>query len=211
MEPCLADAKGGHRAVFFLDAAHFVFAPFWGIVWCFTRLFVKAPSGRQRVNVVAALNAITHELFTVENLTYITAETVCELLRLLAGAHQGIPITVILDNARYQRCALVQAVAQELGIELLYLPAYSPNLNLIERLWRFIKKQCLYSKYYPDSASFQQAILACIQQAPTKHKEELRRLLTLRFQTFREVPVIGEQQPVSQESNEKFYLRPRRV
>ena len=60
-------------------------------------------------------------------------------------------MTVILDNARYQRGALVQAVAQEVGIELLYLPTYSPNLNLIERLWKFIKKQCLYSKYYPDS------------------------------------------------------------
>ena len=69
-----------------MDAAHFVFAPFLGMVWCFQRLFVKAPSGRQRLNVLAALNAITHEVFTVENLTYITAETVCELLRLLAGA-----------------------------------------------------------------------------------------------------------------------------
>jgi hypothetical protein len=66
-----------------------------------------------RLNVLTALNAISHELFTVENLTYITAETVCELLRLLAGADHGIPITVFLDNARYQRCALVQAVAQE--------------------------------------------------------------------------------------------------
>jgi hypothetical protein len=96
-----------------MDAAHFVFAPFLGIVWCVQRLFVKAPSGRQRLNVLAALHAISQELFTVENLTYITAETVCELLPLVAGAHQGIPITVILDNARYQRCALVQAVAQE--------------------------------------------------------------------------------------------------
>jgi len=203
LAPGLADAQGGHRAVFFWAAAHFVFAPFWGIVWCFTRLFVQAPSGRQRLNVLAALNALTPELFPVENLTYLTAETGGELLRLLAGAHQGIPLTVILDNARSQRCALVQAVAQELGIELLYLPAYSPNLNLIERLGRLIKKQGLSSKYYPASASFQQAILACIQQAPTKHKGELRRLLTLRFQTFREVPVIGEQQPVSQGSNEK--------
>lgn len=186
-----------------MDAAHFVFAPFLGIVWCCQRLFVKAPSGRQRLNVLAALNAISHELFTVENLTYITAETVCELLRLLAGAPQGVPISVILDNARYQRCALVQAVAQELGIELLYLPTYSPNLNLIERFWRFIKKQCLYSKYYPDSASFQQAILTCIQQASTKHKGELKRLLTLRFQTFREVPVIGEQQALSKGSKKK--------
>jgi hypothetical protein len=70
-----------------------------------------------------ALNAISHELVSVENLTYVTAETVCELLRRLAGAHQGIPISVILGNARYQRCALVQAVAQELGIDLLYVPA----------------------------------------------------------------------------------------
>lgn len=186
-----------------MDAAHFVFAPFLGIVWCFQRLFVKAPSGRQRLNVLAALNAISHDLFTVENLTYITAETVCELLRLLAGAHQGIPITIILDNARYQRCALVQAVAQELGIELLYLPAYSPNLNLIERVWRFVKKQCLYSKYYPDSKSFQQAILTCIQQASTMHKEELKQLLTLRFQTFREVPVIGDQHTPSKGSKKK--------
>lgn len=186
-----------------MDAAHFVFAPFLGIVWCFQRLFVKAPSGRQRLNVLAALNAMTHELFSVENLTYITAETVCELLRLLAGAHQGIPISVILDNARYQRCALVQAVAQELGIELLYLPTYSPNLNLIERLWRFVKKQCLYSKYYPDSASFQQAILTCIQQAPTTHKEELKQLLTLRFQTFAEVAIIGDQSTVSKGSKKK--------
>ena len=96
-----------------MDAAHFVFAPFWGIVWCVQRRFVKAPSGRQRLNVLAALNALTHELFTVENLTYITAETVCALWRQLAAAHQGLPISVILDNARYQRCALVQAVAQE--------------------------------------------------------------------------------------------------
>jgi len=187
-----------------MDAAHFVFAPFLGIVWCFQRLFVKAPSGHQRLNVLAALNAITHELFTVENLTYITAETVCKLLRLLVGASQGIPITVILDNARYQRCALVQAVAQELGIELLYLPAYSPNLNLIERFWRFVKKQCLYSKYYPDSASFQQAILTCIQQAPTKHKEALKQLLTLRFQTFHEVPIIEEPHTVSKGSKKKI-------
>ena len=96
-----------------------MFAPFLGIVWCFQRLFVKAPSGRQRVNVLAALNAITHEVLTVQNLTYITAETVCELLRLLAQSQPGCPVTVILDNARYQRCALVQTVAQTLGIELL--------------------------------------------------------------------------------------------
>ena len=75
------------RVVFFVDAAHVVFAPFLGVVWCFQRLFVKAPSGRQRLNVLAALNAMTHEVVTVRNLTYITAETVCELLHLLVGSY----------------------------------------------------------------------------------------------------------------------------
>jgi transposase len=175
-----------------VDAAHFVFAPFLGILWCVQRLFVKAPSGRQRFNVLAALHATSHELFTVTNLTYITATTVCELLHLLAEASLGLPITVVLDNARYQRCALVQTLAATLGIELLYVPPYSPNLNLIERLWKFVKKQCLYSKYYPDSPSFQHAIRDCLAKVPTKYKAELDTLLTLRFQTFTTVPVVGE-------------------
>jgi transposase len=161
-----------------MDAAHFVFAPFLGMVWCFERLFVKAPSGRQRLNVLAAVNAVSHEVFSVKNLTYITAETVCELLSLLASTHAGMPLPIILDNARSQRCALVQTVAQTLGIELLYLPTYSPNLNLIERFWKFVKKQWLYSKYYPDSVSFQQAVIACIEQASITHPEELKSLLT---------------------------------
>jgi hypothetical protein len=95
-----------------MDAAHVVLAPFLGMVWCVQRRFIKAPSGRQRLHVLAALNAISHERFTVENLTYITAETVCELWRVLARTHQGLPIIMILDNARYQRCALVQAISQ---------------------------------------------------------------------------------------------------
>jgi transposase len=80
------------------------------------------------------------------------------LLRLLAGAHPGRAITIVLDNARYQKCALVQELVQSLGIELLYLPPYSPNLNLIERFWKWVKKSCLYSKYYATSADFQKAI-----------------------------------------------------
>lgn len=197
LEPRLAEAKAGKRVVFFMDAAHFVFAPFLGLVWCFERLFVKAPSGRQRLNVLAALNATTREIFSVKNLTYITSETVCELLRILAGAHPGMPITMVLDNARYQRCALVQSLAQRLGIELLFLPAYSPNLNLIERFWKFVKKTCLYSKYYADYHAFQQAIIDCIEQAPDKHKAELESLLTLKFQSFKAVRVIGEASNVS--------------
>jgi DDE superfamily endonuclease len=58
----------------------------------------------------------------------------------------------------YQRCALVQAVAHEFTMERLDLPTYTPNVNLIERCWRFVKKPCLDSRYYPDSLALQQVV-----------------------------------------------------
>lgn len=184
LEPRLAEAQAGKRAVFFVDAAHFVLAPFLGFLWSLTRVFLKAPAGRQRFNVLGALNAITHELITVTNDAYITAESLCALLQKLAALNLAVPITLFLDNARYQKCALVQALAARLNIELCYLPAYSPNLNLIERVWKFVKKQCLYSKYYADFATFKTAIETCVQEMPTTHKAALDSLLTLRFQRF---------------------------
>jgi transposase len=184
MEPRLAEAQAGTRAVFFMDAAHFVLAPFLGFLWSLTRVLIQAPAGRKRFNVLGALNAISHELITVTNESYITAESVCELLHKLAALKLGVPITIFLDNARYQRCALVQTTAASLNIELCFLPAYSPNLNLIERLWKFVKKQSLYSKYYVDFASFKAAIEECLSQTHTTHKTALDSLLTLRFQLF---------------------------
>ena len=184
MEPRLAEAQAGKRAVFFVDAAHFVLAPFLGFLWCLTRIFIQAPAGRQRFNVLAALNSVTHELITVTNDTYITAESVCVLLDKLNELKLGVPISLFLDNARYQRCALVIEKAASLKIELCFLPAYSPNLNLIERLWKFVKKQCLYSKYYPDFSAFKGAIKKCLDETSTTHQSALNSLLTLRFQLF---------------------------
>jgi hypothetical protein len=138
LEPRLAQAQAGQRAVFFVDAAHFVLAPFLGFLWSLTRIFLRAPAGRQRFNVLGALDAITHQLVTVTNDTYITATEVCTLLRHLAALNLSVPLTLVLDNARYQRCAQVSALAASLDIELCFLPPYSPNLNLIERLWKFV-------------------------------------------------------------------------
>lgn len=159
-------------------------------MWCFERLFIKSGAGRQRFNVLGALNAVTHELITVTNETYINAQSVCELLHKLADLGLSIPITLVLDNARYQKCAVVMELSQCLNIELLYLPAYSPNLNLIERLWKFVKKQCLYSIYYADFSAFKEAITVCLDQCHTTYKSELDSLLTLRFQSFKKVKTM---------------------
>ena len=108
----------------------------------------------------------------------------------IALANVGTPVTLVLDNASYQRCKLVQALAKSLSIELMFLPSYSPNLNLIERLWKFVKKQVLYTKYYHDFASFKTAITSCLTQTSTKHKRDLDSLLTLNFQTFSEPQLL---------------------
>ncbi len=115
------------------------------------------------------------------NDTYINAESVCDLLRKLAALHLSVPITLFLDNVRYQKCAVVLELACSLHIELCFLPTYSPNLNLIERLWKFIKKDCLYSEYYADFASFKTAISASLSKTDTEHKVALDSLLTLKF------------------------------
>lgn len=167
-----------------MDAAHFVFAPFLGHLWCFARLFVKAPSGRKRFNVLGALDAISHEMVTITNTGYINSYSVCQLLIKLTYRCGDCPVSIVLDNARYQKCKLVQNTAKMFNIELLYLPAYSPNLNLIERMWKFVKKKCLYSKYYSDFESFSSSILQCLDETSGRYKKELDSFLSLNFQSF---------------------------
>ncbi len=70
LEPRLEDARQGRRQVYFVDAAHFVFAPFLGFLWCAARLFVRAASGRKRYNVLGAIDAVTHRLIRVTNFDY---------------------------------------------------------------------------------------------------------------------------------------------
>jgi len=183
----LDEAKQGKRHMFFVDASHFVMQPFLGFLWCFVRVFIQAPSGRKRFNVLGALHATSLQVITFTNESYINAESVAVLLRKIAAAFSDLPISLVMDNARYQHCRFIMDLAAELGIELLFLPPYSPNLNLIERLWKFVKKECLYSRYYETFENFKKAIMACLVEAQGKHKQELSALLTLKFQTFENV------------------------
>jgi transposase len=183
LEPVLGQARGQERSVFFVDAAHFVRGSFLCCIWCLVRMFVRGASGRRRYNVLGAWNACTRELIRVTNDTRVSSDTMIELLGRIAGPSQG-PTTLVLDNARYQRCKAVEAEAKRLGIALLFLPSYSPNLNVIERLWKFTKKRALRGKHYPDFATFRAAIDDCLDRIPADHKDELQSLMTLKFQTF---------------------------
>ena len=90
--------------------------------------------------MLGALDAITHQLIMVTNDSYINSYSVCDLLWKLRQIYPYLPITVVLDNAKYQKCNLVFGCADAIDIHLFYLPSYSPNLNLIEILWNFVKK-----------------------------------------------------------------------
>jgi transposase len=177
--------------MFFVDAAHFVFGTFLCCLWSLTRIFVKAASGRQRFNVLGAWNAVTRELLTITNTTVVNTDTMCHLLRVVAARGLVGPVTLVLDNARYQRNALVMGLAKELGIELLFLPSYSPNLNLIERLWRFVKRKAVYGRYHPTFAEFRAAVKDVLDHVPTTHAEKLASMMTLNFQEFDDVSLLA--------------------
>ena len=162
---------------------------------CIARIFVPSSSGRKRYNVLGALNAITHELVTVCNDTYtctlyevrsINALSICELLQKIRNA-VGVDeiITLVLDNAAYQKCALVTELAKDLKVELLFLPSYSPNLNLIERLWRWVRKDCLNSKYFEHFDDMKYAInQSLLMVSHNINRDEMDTLFALNFQLY---------------------------
>ena len=187
LAPLVEQAQQHQIHLFFVDAAHFVMLPFLGYLYSLTVRYVKSASGRKRFNVLGALNAINHELITISNHSYINALSVCELLEKLHQLYRDLPIVLVMDNARYQKCQLVLEKAQRLNIQIIFLPPYSPNLNLIERLWKFVKKEVLYNEYYQEYNKFCTAISDCLDQTHTTHKAALETLLTLKFQTFKNV------------------------
>jgi transposase len=186
LQPLLDEARQGRRTVLFVDAAHFVMGAFPGMLWCFARVLLPSSSGRKRYNVLGAYDPVRQEVVTLTNDTVVNQVTFCALLDKIAlcYADTGLPITLVLDNARYQKCQSVFDKAKALGIGLLYLPAYSPNLNLIERLWRFVKKQVLYSRYYDKFAAFKESIDNCLRDLGTRFKSNMQTLMTLKFQLF---------------------------
>lgn len=167
-----------------MDAAHFIWTAYLGFFWCLARFFIRTPAGRKRFNVLGALNATTHQIVSICCEGYIDAWSVIALLFEISKLGDGNPITLILDNAKYQRCLLVEETARLMEVELIFLPTYSPNLNLIERFWKFLKKKCLYSKYYASFDEFTGAIDKCVREAHLTHREELKSLLTHNFQVF---------------------------
>lgn len=184
LKPVIEAAHKEQVHLLFMDAAHFILQPFLCCLWSIKRVFIKAAAGRNRINVLGAVNAITKEITTMTNTAYIDANTIVDFLKRLKEQYPDKPIAIVLDNARYQHCFLVTIWAKSLGIHLLFLPPYSPNLNIIERLWKFTKKEILNARYYDSPTLFHQTINTFFQNINQNYLPNLQKLLTLNFQFF---------------------------
>ena len=142
---------------------------------------VLANTGRKRLNIIGAINPVSLQptiLLTEDNCSAEVIEAFLEEIK--KQYNKAKTICIILDNARYQRSNLVQTTAKFFNIDLLFLPPYSPNLNLIERLWRYFKKEVMKNKYYADYSTFENAVETFFIQFESK-KDALKTLLNFRF------------------------------
>ncbi len=178
-------ALKGQGKVYFVDAAHLLHNAVPGRGWIkrATTVELKTNSGRNRLNVLGAYSPDDQTLIAIEGVESCDAEMVCRLLRKLRAANPGQVLLLVLDNVRYQRTRRVRALARRLRIRLLYLPAYSPNLNLIERFWKFLRKKIMRNTYYATFAEFRTAIQRLLANL-SSHAEELASLMTENFHLF---------------------------
>ena len=136
------------------------------------------------------MNAVTYDTTKVMNDTYLNSDSVCEGLEKLRKKYPDRILYIILDNAAYQRCNKVAEKAKLLNINLVFLPPYSPNLNLIERLWKFLRKKLLSDRYCPTFSEFFSAISDFIDNLSARFSAQLSSLLSFRFEILDSAHIV---------------------
>ena len=146
--------------IYFGDAVHPQHNPVLGYGWIKRGVEMEIPTnaGRLHLNIVGALCLDGMDVIT-RNFKRVNADSICTMLKAIREKNpdRSEKLFYILDNARYHHAKKVKALAGELEITLVYLPGYSPNLNPIERLWKFFKKKVMYNTYYPTFDEFKLA------------------------------------------------------
>ena len=164
LKPLIEKAKSGVISLIYIDASHFVMGcNFLGYIYGVGRRLITTFSDRKRFNVLGALDFLTKKVTTITNDSYIRAAEVCDLLWKIALEYKGKDVYIVLDNASYQKCKEVQNFAAEININLIFIPPYSPNLNLIERFWKHVKGK-LRTRYFNNFQNFCEtinSIVAC--------------------------------------------------
>jgi transposase len=181
----------GDKAVrsYFCDGVHLIYG--MEIIYCCwllvgQRLNVGVGSGRKRFNILGAYCPDGHEYLDVRSSdNNVTGQTLIDLMKVMRLKHPEVKKFIIyLDNARYNHAKLAKEWIEEQkkeGVEFVleHLPTYSPNLNLIERLWKFLRKKAMRA-WYQTFEEMQQAIANVLDHLD-KYTDELDTLMTERF------------------------------
>jgi transposase len=180
---------------YFVDACH----PVWGVdllysCWLLTgqRFYVGVGNGRKRLNILGAYSPDDHDYvdlrLTKEN---ITGEQFVKLLEKLLAKHpETEQFLLYLDNARYYSKPCVKLwLAAHRQFRLVFLPAYSPNLNLIERLWKFLRKKA-FQRWHKTFEELQGAVAGVLDRLG-EYRDELSTLMTERFAIVEVEPAVA--------------------
>ena len=145
---------------------------------------IPSNCGRYHLNIAGAICLQDMDVIT-RNFETINASSICTMLKAIRAKNPDLKkkIYYVLDNARYHRAKAVRRLARKLRINLVFLPGYSPNLNPIERVWKFFKKKVLYNRYYETKAEFEEVCIKFFRYI-RKFKDELSTLVTDNFQVF---------------------------
>ena len=174
--------KGKNDPIYFADATHpqHNSIPSYGWIKKGQEKELKANCGRQRLNINGAMNIETLEPMVRFDET-INAQSAKDLFAQIEARHpMAKVIYIIVDNARYYRSRWLKKALKGTKIKLIFLPPYSPNLNLIERYWKFFKKKVLNNHYYETFGEFKRACESFFRKRK-KYWPELQTLLTENF------------------------------
>ncbi|AWM32995.1 IS630 family transposase [Hymenobacter nivis] len=182
LAPLLAQAEAGEAVVYFADAAHPTHNTRATHVW--TETGKERPlltvSGRERVNLNAALNAHCPTQVHRDETDCVNAQSTQRRYEKLLAAHPEGPIRVICNNARYYKNKALNAWLDKKRLVQVFLPTYSPNLNLMERLWKFLRQKIINTAFYRTKGQFKTAVLDFFDRLPEFGKELASRM-SLKF------------------------------
>ncbi len=182
LAPLLAQAEAGEAVVYFADAAHPTHNTRATYVWTETgkQRPLLTVSGRERINLNAALNALSPTQVHLDETDCVNAQSTQRLYEKLLAAHPQGPVYVLCDNARYYKNKDLTTWLTGTRLVQVFLPTYSPNLNLIERFWKFLRQKIIDTQFYRTKGAFKTAVLAFFDRLD-EFGTQLASLMSLRF------------------------------
>ena len=176
--------RAGKCLLLLMDACHVQLACMVGFIWCFAKPYIPMLNVRGRVNVIGAVSAHGKHFAYDISQSSVNKEAIIRFLDKLRSKYKDQKIRLVLDNASYHRAAVAQEHAKKLGITLVFLPVASPNLNIIERLWNFMKYKFLRNKILTHLDELENTLVKAFKTLKKQYKKDLKSLLTTKFQHF---------------------------